>query len=142
MSSLLQPATIGATLHLRNRIIMSSMTRNRNTENLTPGQASVEYYSQRATAGLIVTEGVLPSPLVTPWPYAPVMCDEEHAVAWAKVVDAVQAKGGKIFMQAWHVGKSCDVDGNGVKKAVESFRRAAELAKKAGFDGIEVLAQG
>ena len=74
MSTLLQPTTIGNTLHLRNRIVMSALTRNRNTDNLKPGPASVEYYAQRATAGLIITEGILVSPLETPWPYAPVMC--------------------------------------------------------------------
>jgi N-ethylmaleimide reductase len=142
MSGLLQPTTIGKTLHLRYRITMSALTRNRNIDNLRPGPASVEYYAQRATAGLIITEGVLVCPLETPWPYAPVMCDEECAEAWAKVVDAVHGKDGKIFMQAWHVGRNCGMDGDGVREAVEVFRRAAGLAKRAGFDGVEVLAQG
>jgi 2,4-dienoyl-CoA reductase-like NADH-dependent reductase (Old Yellow Enzyme family) len=142
MSTLLQPTTIGKTLHLHNRITMSALTRNRNVDNLKPGPASVEYYAQRATAGLIITEGVLVCPLETPWPYAPVMCDDEHAAAWEKIVDAVHAKGGRIFMQAWHVGRNCEMDGDGVREAVEVFRRAAGLAKRAGFDGIEVLAQG
>lgn len=142
MSALLQPTLIGRTLHLPNRITMSALTRNRNIDNLKPGPASVEYYAQRATAGLIISEGVLVCPLETPWPYAPAMCDDEHAAAWATVVDAVHAKGGRIFMQAWHVGRNCGMDGDEVGEAVEMFRRAAELAKKAGFDGVEVLAQG
>ena len=142
MSTLLQPTTIGSSLQLRNRITMSALTRNRNTPNLTPGPLSVEYYAQRATAGLIITEGVLVSPLETPWPFAPVLCDDEHAAAWEKVVSAVHAEGGKIFMQAWHVGRNFGLDGEGVGEAVEVFRRAAVLAKGAGFDGVEVLAQG
>ena len=142
MSVLLQPTTIGQTLHLRNRITMSALTRNRNVDNLKPGPASVEYYAQRASAGLIITEGVLVCLLETPWPYAPVMCSDEHAVAWAKVVDAAHAEGGKIFMQAWHVGRNCGMNGDGVRGAVEVFRGAAGLANRAGFDGVEVLAQG
>lgn len=142
MSSLLLPTNIGTTLQLRNRIVMSALTRNRNIDNLKPGPASVEYYAQRAAAGLIITEGVLVSPLETPWPYAPVMRSDEHAAAWEKVVDAVHAEGGKIFMQAWHVGRNCGMDGGEVREAVEVFRRAAGLAREAGFDGVEVLAQG
>jgi N-ethylmaleimide reductase len=142
MSTLLQPTTIGKTLQLRNRITMSALTRNRNVDALKPGPASVEYYAQRATAGLIITEGVLVCPLETPWPYAPVMCDVEHAEAWEKVVDAVHEKSGKIFMQPWHVGKNFGMDGDEVLGAIDMFRKAAELAKRAGFDGVEVLAQG
>ena len=142
MSALLQPTNIGATLQLRNRIVMSALTRNRNVDDLKPGPASVEYYAQRATAGLIITEGVLPCPLETPWPYAPLMRSEEHAAAWASVVDAVHAKDGKIFMQAWHVGRNAGMDELRVREAVEVFRKSAELAKRAGFDGVEVLAQG
>jgi 2,4-dienoyl-CoA reductase-like NADH-dependent reductase (Old Yellow Enzyme family) len=141
MSVLLQPTSIGA-LSLRNRITMSALTRNRNIDNLKPGPASIEYYSQRATAGLIISEGILVCPLETPWPFAPVMCSEEHAVAWEKVVDAVQDRGGKIFMQAWHVGANKDLSLDGLGETIGAFRRAAELAKRAGFDGVEVLAQG
>jgi N-ethylmaleimide reductase len=142
MSALLQPTVIGLTLHLRNCITMSALTRNRNIDNLKPGPVSVEYYSQRATAGLIISEGILVCPLETPWPFAPILCSEEHAIAWKEVVDAVHAGGGKIFMQAWHVGRNEELDEDGVGEAVEVFRRAAELAKRAGFDGVEVLAQG
>jgi 2,4-dienoyl-CoA reductase-like NADH-dependent reductase (Old Yellow Enzyme family) len=70
------------------------------------------------------------------------MCSDEHAAAWEKVVDAVHAEGGKIFMQAWHVGKNLGMNGDEVREAVEVFRKAAGRAKKAGFDGVEVLAQG
>jgi 2,4-dienoyl-CoA reductase-like NADH-dependent reductase (Old Yellow Enzyme family) len=142
MSTLLQPTTIGSTLRLRNSIVMSALTRNRNVDNLKPGPASVEYYAQRASAGLIITEGVLPCPLETPWPCAPVMCAEEHAAAWKEVVNAVHAKGSKIFMQAWHVGRNRGMAADKVREAVEVFKRTAELAKRAGFDGVEVLAQG
>jgi 2,4-dienoyl-CoA reductase-like NADH-dependent reductase (Old Yellow Enzyme family) len=141
MSALLDPTMIGS-LFISNRITMSALTRNRNIDNLKPGPASVEYYSQRATAGLIISEGALVCPLETPWPFAPVMCSEEHAVAWEKVVDAVQDRGGKIFMQAWHVGANKELSLDGVGETIGVFRRAAELAKKAGFDGVEVLAQG
>ena len=66
----------------------------------------------------------------------------DDAAAWEKVVSAVHAEGGKIFMQAWHVGRNFGLDGEGVGEAVEVFRRAVVLAKGAGFDGVEVLAQG
>lgn len=70
------------------------------------------------------------------------MCNDEHAAAWEKVVGAVHANEGKIIMQAWHVGRNLGIDGEAVGEAVEVFRRAAGLAKRAGFDGVEVLAQG
>jgi 2,4-dienoyl-CoA reductase-like NADH-dependent reductase (Old Yellow Enzyme family) len=142
MTCLLQPTSIGSTLYLRNRITMSALTRNRNTDNLKPGPDSVEYYSQRATAGLIISEGILVCSLGTPWPFVPVLCSEEHADAWKAVVDAVHDRGGKIFMQAWHVGGNEELSLEGVQETILVFRRAAELAKRAGFDGVEVLAQG
>lgn len=145
MSSLLQPTTIGRSLPIRNRISMSSMTRNRNhPETLAPGPASIDYYSQRATAGFIISEGVLISPHKSPWPCAPIMCDERHVEAWKGVVDAVHAEGGVMFMQAWHAGGKAleGSDREGVVEAIGLFRRAAELAMEAGFDGVEVLGQG
>lgn len=70
------------------------------------------------------------------------MCEDEHAAAWKEVVDAVHEEGGRVSMQAWHVGRNGGMDGEGVKEAVGVFGRAAQLAKRAGFDGVEVLAQG
>jgi 2,4-dienoyl-CoA reductase-like NADH-dependent reductase (Old Yellow Enzyme family) len=119
------------------------MTRNRNTADLKPSQFSVEYYSQRATAGLIISEGILVSPHKLPqWPHIPLLTTEEHADAWKRVVEGVHAEGGKMFMQAWHAGQNEVLDEKGFEGAVGEFRRAAVLAEGAGFDGVEVLAQG
>lgn len=142
MSTLLHPTPLSPSLTLRNRIIMSSLTRNRNTDNLKPGPTIIEYYTQRATAGLIITEGILVNHHEGPWPYLPVLCDEEQMRAWAKVVDAVHAEGGKIFFQTWHAGANREMGVEDVKEAVGLFRRSVELGKKAGFDGVEILAQG
>lgn len=142
MSALLQPTSIGPSLHLRNRIAMSSMTRNRNTDNLKPGPVNIEYYTQRASAGLIITEGILVSHHTSPWPHVPVLYDEAQMLAWAKVADAVHAEGGKIFFQAWHAEKNEGMGLEDVKEAVGLFRRSAELGRRARFDGVEVLAQG
>jgi N-ethylmaleimide reductase len=124
------------------------MTRNRNTAaDLTPSPLSVEYYSQRATAGLIISEGILVSPYELPqWPYIPLLTTQEQADAWKRVVGGVHKEGGKMFMQAWHAGRCEEIGGGdgdgGVEEAVEGFKRAAVLAQGAGFDGVEVLAQG
>lgn len=70
------------------------------------------------------------------------MCEEKHADAWKEVVDAVHAEGGVIVMQAWHAGKNEGMSIGEVREAVELFRRAAVLGKRAGFDGVEILGQG
>jgi len=103
MTSLFDPIRLGA-LELSNRVVMAPLTRNRATHQL-PNELHVEYYRQRASAGLIISEGTQISPdgqgyLDTPGIHTP-----EQVAAWRKVTDAVHAAGGRIAVQLWHVGR-------------------------------------
>ncbi|CAI7567596.1 unnamed protein product [Penicillium discolor] len=107
MSPLLASIILGATIPLRNRICMGSMTRNRCTDNGKPTKATVSHYAERARdgTGLIVAEGTFISPHGAEWPHAPVMFDKSHSDAWKVVTDAVHQEGGKILFQPWHPGR-------------------------------------
>ena len=89
---------------LQNRIVMAPMTRCRCIGNI-PDDIVTEYYSQRASAGLIVTEGTSPSPNGLGYPRIPGMFNDTHVNAWKKVTASVHACGGKIFMQLMHSGR-------------------------------------
>lgn len=91
-------------LTLSNRIVMAPMTRSRALNNLA-NELMANYYGQRATAGLIVTEGVSPSPNGLGYARIPGIYSEEQTQAWAQVAKAVHKKGGKIFMQLMHTGR-------------------------------------
>ena len=101
---LLTPYQLGD-LSLRNRIVMAPLTRTR-AENAghVPNDLMVEYYAQRASAGLIITEGTWVSEEAQGWNGVPGIYNEEQGQAWRKVTDAVHARGGKIFAQLWHQG--------------------------------------
>ncbi len=104
MTSLFDPARIGD-IPVANRIVMAPLTRNRAAANRVPSELAITYYAQRADAGLIVTEASQISPegqgyLDTPGIYSP-----EQIAAWKKVTDAVHARGGRIVIQLWHVGR-------------------------------------
>lgn len=92
-------------LHLSNRIVMSPMTRDRAGPGDVPGDLMVEYYRQRATAGLIVTEGVQPSAVGKGYWRTPGIWSAEQIAGWAKVAEAVHAEGGQIVMQIMHCGR-------------------------------------
>jgi N-ethylmaleimide reductase len=94
----------GGDLRLRNRVVMAPMTRNRAIGNL-PNDLMVEYYRQRASAGLIITEGVAPSPNGLGYARQPGGYSAAQTAGWNKVVAAVHAAGGKIFMQQMHTGR-------------------------------------
>jgi N-ethylmaleimide reductase len=94
-------------IHLANRIVMAPMTRSRSTHNNTPGALVVQYYEQRATAGLIVTEGTSPSPNGLGYARIPGLYNEEQVQGWRLVTDAVHQRGGKIFVQFMHTGRVC-----------------------------------
>lgn len=102
--SLFQPMKLGA-LELPNRIVMSPMTRIRADKECVPTERMVRYYSQRASAGLIVTEGTHPSPMGRGYTFPPGLHHEKQAAGWRKVTDAVHAAGGKIFVQLMHAGR-------------------------------------
>ena len=164
-------------LQLGNRIVMAPMTRSRAVEANTPNALMAEYYGQRATAGLIITEGTSPSPNGLGYARIPGLFNEAHVAGWRRVTDAVHAQGGKIFVQLMHTGRVSQVanlpagaevlgptaevcpgemytDAQGMQPhsapramtaediahAVAEYARSAQLAIKAGFDGVELHA--
>ncbi|EXJ15674.1 alkene reductase [Imhoffiella purpurea] len=92
-------------LQLSNRTVMAPMTRSRAVDANTPNALMAEYYAQRASAGLIVTEGTSPSPNGLGYPRIPGMYDAEHVHGWRSVTDAVHEKGGAIVLQLMHTGR-------------------------------------
>ena len=88
---------------LQNRTVMAPMTRSRATGNL-PNGLMAEYYSQRSSAGLIITEGTAPSPNGLGYARIPGIFSQEQSNAWQQVTDAVHAGGVRIFMQLMHCG--------------------------------------
>lgn len=101
---LFEPLT-AASIQLANRAIMAPMTRSRAVDANTPNALMAEYYAQRASAGLIVTEGTSPSPNGLGYARIPGLFNDAHVGGWKAVTDAVHAKGGKIFVQLMHTGR-------------------------------------
>jgi N-ethylmaleimide reductase len=97
-------------LALSNRTVMSPMTRSRAVEDNTPNALMAEYYGQRASAGLIVTEGTSPSPNGLGYPRIPGLFNAQHVAGWKLVTDAVHAQGGRIVVQLMHTGRVTHVD--------------------------------
>jgi N-ethylmaleimide reductase len=102
--TLLSPVRVGP-YTLRNRMVMAPMTRNRAGAENVPSELAATYYAQRASAGLIVTEGTQVSPQGVGYPGTPGIHDGSQVAGWRRVTDAVHAKGGRIFAQLWHVGR-------------------------------------
>lgn len=100
---LFTPAALGK-LQLKNRIVMSPMTRSRATGNV-PNELMAKYYSLRADAGLIITEGTSPSPNGLGYARIPGMFSDAQVQGWRKVTDAVHGAGGRIFVQLMHTGR-------------------------------------
>lgn len=92
-------------LQLRNRIVMAPMTRSRAVEANTPNALMAAYYGQRASAGLIISEGTSPSPNGLGYARIPGLFNDAHVQGWKRVTDAVHARGGKIFVQLMHTGR-------------------------------------
>jgi N-ethylmaleimide reductase len=103
MKSLFDPVQVGA-LHLPNRVVMAPLTRNR-APNAIPTPLMAEYYAQRASAGLLVTEATAISHQGQGYADVPGLYGSEQLEAWKRVTDAVHAKNGRIFTQLWHVGR-------------------------------------
>jgi len=172
INTLFSPYELGD-LKLHNRFVMSPMTRSRAVDGLVPNPLSAEYYAQRASAGLIVTEATQVSPQGIGYVRTPGIESAEQIAGWKKVTDAVHKAGGKIFLQLFHVGRISHTDFHNGKAPVapsaiaaagqtwtpqgqkpfstpralelselpgivEQFRRGAENAKAAGFDGVEI----
>lgn len=174
MPTLLDPVRLGA-LDLRNRIVMAPLTRMRAADQRAPGPLTEEYYVQRASAGLILTEATSVTPQGVGYPDTPGIWAEHQVQAWSRITAAIHRAGGKIVMQLWHVGRVSDpmylggeqpvapsaiapeghvtlsnprkayelpraLETNEIPGIVEDFRRAAESAMRAGFDGVELHA--
>ncbi len=173
MPSLFDPLTAGA-LRLPNRIVMAPLTRTRATPDArVPVPLMAEYYRQRASAGMILTEATSVDPMGVGYPRTPGIWSDEQVEGWKQVTKAVHGAGGRILLQLWHVGRISDpiyldgkqpVSASAVKpkghvslvrpekeyvtpRALETseipgvivaFRKGAENAKKAGFDGVEL----
>lgn len=103
MSLLFSETGLGP-LTLQNHLVIAPMTRSRATGNI-PNELMAQYYAQRATAGLIITEGTSPSPNGLGYPRIPGIFSEAQVAGWKGVTDAVHAKGGKIFIQLMHTGR-------------------------------------
>lgn len=172
---LLSPAKLGP-YALDNRVVMAPLTRSRAGDGGVPRAMNVEYYAQRATAGLIISEATQISPEGVGYPGTPGIHSAEQIKGWRRVTDAVHAAGGRILLQLWHVGRishptlqpggalpvapsairpegdAFTADGlqpfvtpraletHEIPGIVEDYRQAAEHAKEAGFDGVEVHA--
>lgn len=104
MPSLFDPVALGA-IRARNRIVMAPLTRGRATREHVPTPMMVEYYAQRAGAGLILTEATGISREGLGWPYAPGVWTDAQVEGWKPVVQAVHRAGGKIALQLWHMGR-------------------------------------
>ncbi len=102
-SKLFSPVKVGG-IELKNRIVMSPMTRCRAIGNV-PNDLMAQYYGQRAGAGLIITEGVAPSPNGLGYARIPGVFNQQQVEGWKKVAEAVHQDGGKIFMQLMHTGR-------------------------------------
>ena len=170
--NLLDPIQVGD-LQLPNRVIMAPLTRLRGTVDHIATPIIAEYYAQRASAGLIISEGTPVDPLGVGYAQVPGIWSKEQTEAWKPITKAVHNAGGRIFAQIWHVGRISDpVFLNGqtpvapsaiaavghvshlrperpfvtpraltleeVKGVVEAFRRGAQNAQTAGFDGVEI----
>ncbi len=97
-------------LQLKNRIVMAPMTRSRAMDANTPNSLMAEYYGQRASAGLIITEGTSPSPNGLGYARIPGLYNTAHATAWKEITKTVHDKGGKIFVQLMHTGRVAHID--------------------------------
>jgi 2,4-dienoyl-CoA reductase-like NADH-dependent reductase (Old Yellow Enzyme family) len=170
MPSLFDPIRVGD-LDLPNRIFMAPLTRLRGTPDHIPTPIIAEYYAQRATAGLIISEGTPIDPLGVGYANVPGLWSKEQVDAWKPVTAAVHNAGGHIFSQIWHVGRISDPEFlNGefpvapsaiaaagtvsllrpqrpfvtpralelpeIEGIIEAFRRGAQNAQLAGFDGV------
>lgn len=173
-ASLFTPVSLGL-LALPNRIVMSALTRCRADADHVPTGLMLEYYTQRASAGMILTEATMAIEGHSAFGgREPGIYSAAQVTAWKKITDAVHAKGGKILCQLWHGGRAChSLLNNGAQPVAPSplritndetytpqgkkpyeiprelrddelpgivagFQRAAENAKLAGFDGVEV----
>ena len=129
MTDLFSPARFGA-IDLANRVVMSSLTRNRAGVGNVPTPLMAEYYRQRASAGLILTEATPICPEGHGYPRTPGIHTPEQIAGWKRVTDAVHGAGGKIAVQLWHVGRISHPDlqpGGALPVAPSAIRPAGQV---------------
>lgn len=107
MTTLFDPLKLGS-LELPNRIIMAPLTRCRADAGRVPNALMAEYYVQRASAGLILSEATSVTPMGVGYPDTPGIWSEDQVRGWLNITRAVHANGGRIFLQLWHVGRVSD----------------------------------
>jgi 2,4-dienoyl-CoA reductase-like NADH-dependent reductase (Old Yellow Enzyme family) len=172
MTSLFDPLQAGA-FTLKNRIVLAPLTRCRASPGRVPNDLMRDYYVQRASAGLMLSEATSVSPMGVGYPDTPGIWSDEQVAGWRRITDAVHAAGGTMLLQLWHVGRISHPDyldgalpvapsalapeghvslmrpkrNYVVPRALElseipaiiaEYRKGAENAKRAGFDGVEV----
>lgn len=107
LDALFAPLRVG-NVTIANRMAMAPMTRQRSLLDGTPTDLNVDYYRQRASAGLIVSEGIYPGPMGCGYLFTPGLHNDRHVAGWKRVTDAVHGAGGAIFGQIMHVGRLSD----------------------------------
>jgi N-ethylmaleimide reductase len=170
--SLFDPIKLGA-IDAPNRIVMAPLTRGRAGPGFVPNELARDYYSQRASAGLIISEATGISQEGLGWPSAPGLWTDAQVEGWRPVTEAVHAAGGRIVAQLWHMGRlvhsvfndgkqpvsASATTGTGrahtpvgrldleearplrldeIPRVIADYVKAAENAKKAGFDGVQL----
>ena len=119
-AALLKPVRVGNTT-AANRIFMAPLTRTRAQADGTPSDLAAEYYAQRASAGVIITEATAVSEAANgAYMNTPGIYTDRHQHRWAEIADAVHAEGGLMFMQLWHVGRMAHPDISGVESVAPS----------------------
>lgn len=138
MSQLFERVEVGE-IAISNRIAMSPMTRNRADENGDPNDLMVEYYRQRNSFGLIITEGTSPSQVGKAYPLIPGIFTQAQVKGWKKVVDAVHSGPAKIFLQLMHSGRITHISTTGFQPHGPSAIKAdGEIVTSAGTQTLEI----
>jgi len=172
MASLFDPLQAGA-FTLKNRVVLAPLTRCRASAGRVPNDLMREYYAQRTSTGLMLSEATSVSPMGVGYPDTPGIWSDEQVAGWKRITEAVHGAGGTILLQLWHVGRISHpdylggalpvapsaiapkghvslmrpmrdyvvpraLDLNEIPGIVAEYRRGAENAKRAGFDGVEV----
>ena len=133
-----QPYDLGS-LRLANRIVMAPLTRNRAGKGLVPSPLAAEYYGQRASAGLIITEATQVSAQAQGYQDTPGIYTAAQIAGWRVVTEAVHAKGGRIVLQMWHTGRVSHVDvqpGGKAPVAPSAIRAATKTFVNNGFADV------
>lgn len=175
LPQLFSPFEFGG-LSLRNRIVMAPLTRARSGKDRVPNELMVEYYTQRASAGMIIAEATTISTQGIGWVDSPGIYNDAQVAGWKSITSALRAAGTPVILQLWHCGRASHssfhggqpavsasalkiqgntihtprgkepyetpraLDTGGIAAVVEDYRRAAERAREAGFDGVEIHA--